>query len=142
MVQDSEREIPLMRAANGKNTLIVRNGVIESRWRPGCAVDVEDARDAIRAAAQASEGRPMPMLSEMTDVEISPAARYVFAQAKVVSAIAVLGSNVVDQVLAAAMNRHTEYPHRFFTSRAAAESWLQTHRTDTDTPAALHGCPA
>jgi hypothetical protein len=66
----------------------------------------------------------MPMLSEMTDVEISAAARYEFAQTKGVLAIAVLGSSTVDRVIAAAMKRHTRYPHEFFTSRDAALAWL------------------
>ncbi|MBT1003610.1 STAS/SEC14 domain-containing protein [Paenarthrobacter sp. DKR-5] len=114
-----------MRAANGKNTLIVRNGVIESLWRPGSAVDVEEARDAIHAAAALAGGRPMPMLSEMSDVVITAAARRLFAQATHVSAIAVLGSNDVDRAVAAAVEQEAGYPHRFFSSRAAALAWLQ-----------------
>jgi hypothetical protein len=66
----------------------------------------------------------MPMLSEMTDVEISAAARYEFAQTAGVLAIAVLGSSTVDRVVAAAMKRHTRYPHEFFTSRDDAMAWL------------------
>ena len=111
-------------AAEGKKSLHVRAGIIESVWRPGSFVDVDDARDAMLAVERISGGTPMPMLSEMTDVEISAAARYEFAQTTGVLAIAVLGSSAVDRVVAAAMSRHTLYPHEFFTSRNAAITWL------------------
>lgn len=111
-------------AAEGKNSLSVRAGIIESVWRPGSFVDVDDAKDAMLAVARISGGTPMPMLSEMTDVEISAAARYEFAQTTGVLAIAVLGASAVDRVVAAAMSRHTLYPHEFFTSRNAAMTWL------------------
>ena len=111
-------------AAEGKNSLRVRAGIIESVWRPGSFVDVEDARDAMLAVERISGGIPMPMLSEMSDVEITAAARYEFARTTGVLAIAVLGSNAVDRVIAAAMSRHTHYPHAFFTSRSAALIWL------------------
>ena len=104
--------------------LSISAGLIKSVWRPGSFVEVHDARDAMRAVAQISGGIPMPMLSEMTDVEISAAARYEFAQTTGVLAIAVLGSSTVDRVIAAAMSRHTRYPHEFFTSRNAAVAWL------------------
>lgn len=78
-------------AAEGKNSLRIRAGIIESVWRPGSLVDVEDARDAMLAVERISGGIPMPMLSEMTDVEITAAARYEFARTTGVLAIAVLG---------------------------------------------------
>lgn len=111
-------------AADGKNVLSISAGIITSVWQPGTFVDVDDARDAMLAVAQISGGIPMPMLSEMTDVEISAAARYEFAQTTGVLAIAVLGSSTVDRVIAAAMSRHTRYPHEFFTSRDEAMAWL------------------
>ena len=67
----------------------------------------------------------MPMLSEMTDVEFSSAARYEFAQSTGVLAIAVLGSSTVDRVMAAATSRETHYPHEFFVSKDAALTWLR-----------------
>jgi hypothetical protein len=111
-------------AADGKNVLSISAGIIKSFWVPGSFVDVDDAKDAMCAVEEISGGTPMPMLSEMTDVEISAAARYEFAQTKGVLAIAVLGSSTVDRVIAAAMKRHTSYPHEFFTSRDAALAWL------------------
>jgi hypothetical protein len=111
-------------AANGKNSLSIRDGIIESVWTPGSFVDAGEARDAMRAAKLIGQGRPMPMLSVMTDVVISAAARYEFAKSTDVTAIAVLGSSPVDRVVAAATGRDTRYPHEFFTSRADALAWL------------------
>ena len=112
-------------AADGKNALRVDAGILESVWRPGSFVDADDARDAMLAVDRISGGTPMPMLSEMTDVVFSAAARYQFAQSTGVVAIAVLGSSTVDRVIASATSRETKYPHGFFTSRAAALSWLK-----------------
>lgn len=112
-------------AADGKNSLRVSAGILESVWRPGSFVDVEDARDAMLAVERISGGTPMPMLSEMTDVEFSSAARYEFAQSKGVLAIAVLGSSAVDRVMASATSRETTYPHGFFLSRDEAITWLK-----------------
>lgn len=111
-------------AANGKNSLSVNEGIIESVWTPGSFVDVDDARDAMRATALLAKTGRMPMLSVMTDVEISAAARYEFAKSADVLAIAVLGSSAVDRVVAAATSRDTRYPHEFFTSRNQALAWL------------------
>ncbi|MDQ0755109.1 hypothetical protein QFZ61_001096 [Arthrobacter sp. B3I4] len=111
-------------AANGKNSLSVTEGIIESVWAPGTFVDIDDARDAMRATALLARTGRMPMLSVMTDVEISAAARYEFAKSADVLAIAVLGSSAVDRVVAAATSRDTRYPHEFFTSRSQALAWL------------------
>jgi len=112
-------------AADGKNSLSVDAGILKSLWRPGSFVDADDARDAMLAVDRISGGTPMPMLSEMTDVVFSAAARYQFAQSRGVVAIAVLGSSTVDRVIASATSRETKYPHEFFTSRTDAIAWLQ-----------------
>lgn len=111
-------------AAGGKNSLRVIGGIVESVWCPGSFVDVDDARDAMLAVERISGGTPMPMLSHMTDVEFSAAARYAFAQSTGVLAIAVLGSSTVDRVMAAGTSRQTTYPHQFFLSEEAARAWL------------------
>lgn len=119
-------------AAGGKNTLRISGGIIESVWTPGSFVDVDDARDAMKATERICQGRRMPMLSVMADVEISAAARYEFAKSSDVSAIAVLGSSAVDRVVAAATSRDTQYPHEFFTSRSDAVEWLNTLMDTTE----------
>lgn len=115
-----------MLAADGKNSLRISDGILESVWTPGSFVDVDDARDAMSATERISQGRRLPMLSVMTDVEISAAARYEFAKSVDVVAIAVLGSSAVDRVVAAATSRDTRYPHEFFTSRVDALAWLNS----------------
>ncbi len=112
-------------AAEGMNSVSVSAGILVSTWRPGSFVDADDARDAMRAVERISGGTPMPMLSEMTDVEFSAGARSEFAQSTGVLAIAVLGSSPVDRVVAAATGREITYPHEFFTSRDAALAWLE-----------------
>src|SRR6476620_2836128 len=67
-------------AASGKNSLCVNGGIIESVWAPGSFVDAVDPRDAMRATALLAQAGQMPMLSVITDVEISAAARYEFAK--------------------------------------------------------------
>ncbi|MEO5779439.1 MULTISPECIES: STAS/SEC14 domain-containing protein [Arthrobacter] len=112
-------------AADGKNSVRVSAGILFSTWRPGSFVDADGARDAMLAVQRISGGKPMPMLSEMTDVEFSAGARSEFARSSGVLAIAVLGSSPVDRVVAAATSRATTYPHEFFTSRDAAMAWLK-----------------
>lgn len=104
----------------------MREGIIECRWSPGAVLDAGEARDAMRAAAQATGGTPVPALFHMTDVATTVAARQVLAQARHFAAIAVLGSTPVDRVRAAAMHRGTECPYRFFTSQTEAEAWLRS----------------
>lgn len=112
-------------AADGMNSVSVSAGILVSTWRPGSFVDADGARDAMLAVERITGGTPMPMLSEMTDVEFSAGARWEFAQSTGVLAIAVLGSSPVDRVVAAATSRETTYPHQFFTTRDAALAWLQ-----------------
>ena len=121
-------------AANGKNSLTVTDGIIESSWAPGSFVDIADARDALKATAAITGSGRMPMLSVMTDVEISAAARYEFAKSSDVLAIAVLGSSAVDRVIAAATSRDTDYPHEFFTSRVEALAWLRGFLDESEGP--------
>jgi hypothetical protein len=47
-------------AAGGKYSLRFSGGLIESVWRPGSVVDVEDARAAISVVQRLSGGTPAP----------------------------------------------------------------------------------
>ena len=112
-------------AADGKNSLRFSEGIIESIWRPGSVVDVEDARASISAVERLSGGMPGPLLVHMTDVQVSAAARHAYDEARSVAAVALLGSSVVDRVVAAALGRLTFCPHEYFTSRQDALAWLK-----------------
>jgi uncharacterized protein YegP (UPF0339 family) len=111
--------------ADGKNSLSFSEGIIESIWRPGSVVDVEDARASISAVQRLSGGMPVPLLVEMTDVQVSAAARHAYDEARSVAAVALVGSSVVDRVVAAGMGRLTFCPHEYFTSRQDAVVWLK-----------------
>jgi uncharacterized protein YegP (UPF0339 family) len=111
--------------ADGKNSLRFSEGIIESIWRPGSVVDVEDARASISAVERLSGGMPGPLLVQMTDVQVSAAARHAYDEARSVAAVALVGSSVVDRVVAAAMGRLTFCPHEYFTSRQDAVAWLK-----------------
>jgi uncharacterized protein YegP (UPF0339 family) len=116
--------------ADGKNSLRFSEGIIESIWRPGSVVDVEDARASISAVERLSGGMPGPLLVQMTDVQVSAAARHAYDEARSVAAVALLGSSVVDRVVAAAMGRLTFCPHEYFTSRPDAVAWLKRITAD------------
>jgi uncharacterized protein YegP (UPF0339 family) len=112
-------------AAGGKYSLRFSEGLIESIWRPGSVVDVEDARASISAVERLSGGTPGPLLVQMTDVQVSAAARHAYDEARSVAAVALVGSGVVDRVVAAALGRLTFCPHEYFTSRPDAVVWLK-----------------
>jgi uncharacterized protein YegP (UPF0339 family) len=111
--------------AGGKYSLSFSEGIIESIWRPGSVVDVEDARASISAVERLSGGTPAPLLVQMTDVQVSAAARHAYDEARSVAAVALVGSSVVDRVVAAALGRLTFCPHEYFTSRPDAVAWLK-----------------
>jgi uncharacterized protein YegP (UPF0339 family) len=112
-------------AAGGKYSLRFSEGLIESVWRPGSVVEAEDARASISAVQRLSGGTPAPLLVHMTEVQVSAAARHAYDEARSVAAVALLGSSVVDRVVAAAMGRLTFCPHEYFTSRQDALAWLK-----------------
>jgi hypothetical protein len=118
--------------ADGKNSLNLNDGIIESIWHPGSVVDVDDARASILAVQRLSGGIPMPLLVELTGVQVSAAARRAYDDARSVAAVALIGSSVVDRVVAAAMHRHAFCPHKFFTSRQDAVAWLKRITTGPD----------
>jgi hypothetical protein len=68
---------------------------------------------------------PGPLLVQMTDVQVSAAARHAYDEARSVAAVALVGSSVVDRVVAAALGRLTFCPHEYFTSRPDAVAWLK-----------------
>jgi hypothetical protein len=73
---------------------------------PGSVVDVEDARASTLAVERLSGGTPGPLLVQMTDVQVSAAARHAYDEAR-------------------SMGRLTFGPHEYFTSRQDAVAWLK-----------------
>jgi len=67
--------------AGGKYSRRFSEGIIESIWRPGSVVDVEDARASSLAVERLRGGMPGPLLVHMTDVQVSAAARHAYDEA-------------------------------------------------------------
>ena len=88
-------------------------------------VDAGDALASIEAMRALGGGRELPLLVDIAGVTMSTAARGAYERAEAVSAVALLGSSVVDTVVAAALGRHGFCPHAYFTSRSEAMAWLQ-----------------
>jgi len=111
--------------AGGKGRLgVSRAGFLHLFWTPGSQVDLDDAMKSIEKMQALSAGRALPLLVEISDVTMNAAARGAYETAKAVSAVAIVGSTVVDRVAAAALGRHGFCPHAYFTSRAEAIEWL------------------
>ena len=64
------------------------------------------------------------MIVEVVDVCMSPGARETLLGKRFVSAVALVGTSVVDRVVAAALLRQQDCPHGYFTSVDAARQWL------------------
>ncbi|MBW4094424.1 MAG: STAS/SEC14 domain-containing protein [Acidobacteria bacterium] len=113
--------------AGGKGRLSVSGaGFLHLLWTPGSQVNLDDAMKSIDKMQCLSDGRALPLLVEISDVSMSSAARDVFERAKAVSAVAIVGSTVVDKVVSAYMGRHDFCPHAYFTSRGEALDWLDS----------------
>jgi hypothetical protein len=111
--------------ADGKGRLGVSGaGFLHPFWAPGSEVDVDDATKSIEVIKGLSDGRVLPLLVEISGVTMSAAARGAFERAEAVSAVALVGSTVVDKVVAVALGRHVFCPHAYFTSRPEALEWL------------------
>lgn len=113
--------------AGGKGRLGVSGAAfLHLSWTPGSQVDLDDAMKSIEKMQALSAGRALPLLVEISDVTMNAAARGAYETAKAVSAVAIVGSTVVDKVAAAALGRHGFCPHAYFTSRAEALEWLDS----------------
>lgn len=114
-----------MQFADGKGRLELRGPYFHLVWAPGSQVDADDARASIEAMRSLS-GTARPLLLEISGVTLSHAARAAFEHAQPASAVAMLGSTVVDTVMGAALGRHSHCPHAYFTSQAEALAWLDS----------------
>lgn len=111
--------------AGGKGRLGMFGPNFHLAWTPGAQVDAGDAAASIEAMRALSGGRELPLLVDIAGVTMSAAARGAYERAEAVSAVALLGSSVVDTVVAAALGRHDFCPHAYFTSRTEAMAWLE-----------------
>lgn len=110
--------------ADGKGRLGLSGRLLHLSWAPGSQVGIEDAIASIEVMRGLSDGSALPLLVDISSVTVSAAARGAYERAQAVSAVALVGSTVVDTVVAAALGRHDFCPHAYFTSRAEALKWL------------------
>ncbi|MET1154704.1 hypothetical protein [Arthrobacter sp.] len=113
------------------------DGMFHLRWVPGSAVSAADAESVVAAIQGTTATRLQPMLVEIVDLCMSPGAREILTGARFVSAVALVGATVVDRVMAAALLRDQDCPHRYFNSVDAAREWL----SHLPVPDALEGSP-
>jgi hypothetical protein len=99
-------------------------GTFHLRWVPGSAVSGADADSVVTAVQGVTGASLQPMIVEIADVCMSPAARETLLGMRFVSAVALVGATVVDRVMAAALLREQECPHGYFTSVDDAREWL------------------
>lgn len=114
--------------AGGKGRLRFYGSRFHLAWTPGSHVDAGDAAASIEAMQALGGGRALPLLVSIAGVTMGAGARAAYERAEAVSAVALLGSSVVDTVVAAALGRHGFCPHAYFTSRKEALAWLDGFR--------------
>lgn len=104
------------------------SGILYIVWHSGVVITEEDARAAVNGIREVTEANPKPLLVNVSGVEsIERPARNVFLQSATSTRVALLGSSMVDRIVAAFYNsvsNSAATPTRFFTSREQAVQWL------------------
>ncbi|MHA7140085.1 DUF7793 family protein [Arthrobacter sp. Sr33] len=99
------------------------DGILHVWWRPSTVVSVDDARVTLDASLLNPGSRRI--LMRMTAVTFTNAARRAICTEQGITAIALLGEDPVDRVVAAFAD-NAAHPAQFFTSEDAAVDWLDT----------------
>ena len=99
------------------------DGILHVWWRPSTVVTVDGARATLDASLLNPGSRRI--LMSMTAVAFTNAARRAICAEQGITAIALVGEDPVDRVVAAFAD-NAAHPAQFFTSEAAAVDWLET----------------
>jgi len=99
------------------------DGVLHVWWRPSTVATIEDARATLDASLLNPGTRRI--LMSMTAVAFTNAARRAFCDEEGITAIALVGEDPVDRVVAAFAD-NAAHPAQFFTSEGEALDWLET----------------
>lgn len=99
------------------------DGVLHVWWRPSTVATVDDARATLDASLLNPGTRRI--LMSMTAVAFTNAARRAFCDEEGITAIALVGEDPVDRVVAAFAD-NAAHPAQFFTSEHDALAWLET----------------
>ena len=122
----------VLAAGKGKLSLDA-GGILQLAWASGSALDTADAVESVLAISKISAGRMLPLLSDISDVELTAGARNHYLESRFVSSVALVGESNVDRVVAAWMRRGNDCPQRYFTSRTEARQWLAGLAADDGT---------
>jgi hypothetical protein len=99
-------------------------GFLLLSWATGLTVTAADARAALDAVQQLTNGARFPILIRTNGNDVDPAAAALLRQTTLVSAVALVGATPVDRVIGAKMQRGRQQPHAFFTDEDHAARWL------------------
>ena len=111
--------------AAGKGTLSLdESGIFRLGWAAGSVLETADAAESVLAISEISAGRLLPLVIDISGVELTAGARNHYLDSRFVAAVALVGDSNVDRVVAAWMRRGNECPQQYFTSTAQALSWL------------------
>jgi hypothetical protein len=117
-------------------------GFLLLEWATGGTVTATDARAALEAVQQLTNGVSLPILIRINGNDVDPAAAALLRQTTLVCAVALVGETPVDKVIGAKMHRGRQQPHAFFMEEDRAAQWLLP-LTAALTPAArVHVSPA
>jgi len=125
--------------AAGKGTLTLdEGGILQLVWAAGSAVETADAVESVLAVGKVSAGRMLPLLIDISNVDVTAGARNHYLDSRFVSSVALVGESNVDRVVAAWMRRGDDCPQRYFTSQPDALTWLG-EQAAIDAPRSLAG---
>lgn len=111
-------------------------GILRLRWRRGVEITHPHAVAAARALAEFHGPTALPLLVHMHGITgITPEARVGMSAYRGYSRVALVGEDVVDEVMSGFSHR-SPTPTRYFTSEADAVAWL-LDTSPSHAPAAL-----
>lgn len=102
-------------------------------WAAGRTVTSADAKAALKAVQQLTNGEPLPILIRINGNDIDPAAAALIRKTAMVSAVALVGATPVDRVIGAKMQRGRQQPQAFFMDEDRAAQWLLSPAPATTT---------
>lgn len=108
--------------AETRRLTLREDGILHVWWQPSTVVTIDDARTTLDASLLNPGTRRI--LMSMTAVSFTNAARRAICEEEGIAAIALVGEDPVDRVVAAFAD-NAGHPAQFFTSERDAIDWLE-----------------